>query len=106
MHQSLRGFVAERVNRQESVPESLNAGFEEALDLVIQIEKPDVQKLPIFLPIVVVPTQPTPVKNMRICITLSMVFFFSSGLKIVPLFRYEEKSISPVVPPSKAIKYT
>ncbi len=48
MHQSLRGFVAERVNRKESVPESLNAGLEEALDLVIQIEKPDAQKLPHF----------------------------------------------------------
>ncbi len=48
MHQSLRGFVAERVNRKESVPESLNAGLEEALDLVIQIEKPDAHKLPHF----------------------------------------------------------
>jgi hypothetical protein len=45
MHQSLRGFVAERVNRKESVLEPLNAGLEEALDLVIQIEKPDAQKL-------------------------------------------------------------
>ena len=41
MHQSLRGFVAERVNRKESVLEALNAGLEEALDLFIQIEKPD-----------------------------------------------------------------
>ena len=68
MHQNLRDFVAVRVNRKESVLEPLKAGLEEALDLVIQIEKPDAQKPPRFLPIVVFPTHPTPVKNMRICI--------------------------------------
>ena len=34
------------MNRKESVLEPLNASLEEALDLVIQIEKSDAQKLP------------------------------------------------------------
>ncbi len=46
MYQSLRGFVAERVNCKEPVLEPLNAGLEEALDLLIQIEKSDALKLP------------------------------------------------------------
>jgi hypothetical protein len=45
MHQSFRSFVAKRVTRKKSVLESLNAGLEETLDLVIEIEKPDTQKL-------------------------------------------------------------
>jgi len=49
MHQSLRSFVAERVNCKKPVLESLNAGIEEILDLVIHIKKPDAKKLSHFL---------------------------------------------------------
>jgi hypothetical protein len=55
------------VHRKKSILESLNAGPEETLDLIVQVEKPNAQKLPQFLPIVVFPTQLTPVKNKRIC---------------------------------------
>lgn len=44
MHQRLRGFVAERVSRKESILKSLNAGLEEAFYLVIQIEKVDAKE--------------------------------------------------------------
>jgi hypothetical protein len=48
MHQSLCGFISERVHRKKTILESLDAGLEETLDFIIQIEKPDAQKPPQF----------------------------------------------------------
>jgi hypothetical protein len=42
--QSLRGFALKTVRRDESVTQSLNAGSEETLDLMIEIEEIDTQK--------------------------------------------------------------
>jgi hypothetical protein len=36
------------VHRKKSILESLNAGPEETLDLIVQVEKPNAQKLPQF----------------------------------------------------------
>jgi len=80
MHQSLRGFVAERVNRKESVPESLKAGLEEALDLVIQIEKPDAQKLPHFFTDRRFSDTTDACQKYAHLYTLSMVFFLSGNI--------------------------
>ena len=77
MHQSLRCFVVERVNRKKSVLEPFNTGLEETLNLVIQIEKHDTKKLSpsFFLQIVVVSTKLTPVKNMRIYDSVDLLRF-------------------------------
>jgi len=78
MHQSLRGFVAVRVNRKESILEPLNAGLEEALDLVIQIEKPDAQKLRhFFTNRRFSDTSNACQKYAHLLYTLSVVFFLS-----------------------------
>jgi hypothetical protein len=45
--------------------ELLNASSEEALNLFVQVEKRNIQKLGNTLPTVVFPTHPTPVKNIR-----------------------------------------
>ena len=82
MCQSVRGFVAERVNRKESVPESLNTGLEEALDLVIQIEKPDAQKLPHFFTDRRFSDTTDACQKYAHLYTLSVVFFLSDTLHL------------------------
>ncbi len=80
MHHSLCSFVAERVNRKKSVPESIKAGLEEALDLVIQIEKPDAQKLSHFFTDRRFSDTTDACQKYAHLYTLSVVFFFSSCL--------------------------